>query len=194
MMRGRHLPNLASGLCTARGQPPLSLAQLRERVFVIAGPNVIESEDQALRTAAALRLALERYDASFIFKASFDKANRTSASSYRGVSLDRAARLFERVRSELGVPVLTDVHETHQPAMLAHCVDVFQIPAFLCRRGPRTRGRGVRKDQRGWGGTGRVPCGRGRRCGEEAGRGGHHGWVWVGSSAWAWRLCGAWKW
>jgi len=127
------LPGSARGLCTAGGLPRLSLAQLRQRPFVMIGPNVIESEDHALRTAAALRSALDRFDATFIFKASFDKANRTSSGSYRGVSIERAARLFERVRSEFGVPVVTDVHEPHQPAMLAHCVDVMQIPAFLCR-------------------------------------------------------------
>lgn len=155
----RHLPSRARGFCTARGLPPLSLAQLRQRPFVMAGPNVIESEDHALRTAAALRSALERYDASFIFKASFDKANRTSGSSYRGVCIERAVRLFERVRAELGVPIITDVHEAHQPAILAHCVDVFQIPAFLCRRGRRRgEGRGV---EQGLGGAGRGARGAG---------------------------------
>ncbi|EOD09580.1 hypothetical protein EMIHUDRAFT_62050, partial [Emiliania huxleyi CCMP1516] len=107
---------------------------LRRRRFVMAGPNVIESEAHAFATAAALAEAMAPFDATLIFKASFDKANRTSGGSYRGVGLAAGCRLFERVRSELGLPVVTDVHEPHHPAEIAHCVDVIQIPAFLCRQ------------------------------------------------------------
>lgn len=130
------------GLCS-RGAAALSLAELRRRPFVMVGPNVIESEEHAFRMAAALQEALRPYDATFIFKASFDKANRTSGGSYRGVSLERAVRLFARVRSELGVPVITDVHEPWQPALFAQCVDVLQIPAFLCRQTDLIRAAGA---------------------------------------------------
>ena len=130
------------GPCS-RGAAALSLAELRRRPFLMVGPNVIESEEHAFRMAAALQEALRPYDATFIFKASFDKANRTSGDSYRGVSLERAVRLFARVRSELGVPVITDVHEPWQPALFAQCVDVLQIPAFLCRQTDLIRAAGA---------------------------------------------------
>eukprot|EP00967_Tisochrysis_lutea_P117004 scaffold188864_cov26-Tisochrysis_lutea.AAC.1 len=86
----------------------LSLRSLRSRPFVIAGVNVIESESQVLTTAHSLAASLRPFDVSFVFKASFDKANRTSLSSYRGVGLQRAARLLRRVREEVGVAVVTD--------------------------------------------------------------------------------------
>ena len=114
--------------------PEALYKQMRQKTFIIAGPNVIESEEHVMQMAAAIKDIAERFDVLFIFKASFDKANRTSAESYRGVSLEAARSIFTRVRTELNVPIITDVHEPHQCAAMASCVDVLQIPAFLCRQ------------------------------------------------------------
>jgi len=100
----------------------------------IGGPCVIESRDHALRHAAALRQITERVGVPFIFKSSFDKANRTSLGSYRGPGLDAGLRILDEVRRDCGVPVLTDVHERGQVAAVAAVVDVLQTPAFLCRQ------------------------------------------------------------
>ena len=102
--------------------------------FLIAGPCVIESESLVLETAATLRDMTRELGVPFIFKASFDKANRTSAGSYRGPGLETGLAILERVRRELGVPVLTDVHEDTPLAEVASVVDVLQTPAFLCRQ------------------------------------------------------------
>lgn len=101
---------------------------------VIAGPCVIESEKHALGMATRLAEAARRLDLDFIFKTSFDKANRTSPSSYRGVPLPEALPIFQKIRSETGFPVVTDVHTVDQPEQLAGAVDLLQIPAFLCRQ------------------------------------------------------------
>jgi len=111
----------------------ISLAQ-GSPLFLMAGPCVIESERHALRMARRLGAAARRLGIPYIFKASFDKANRTSASSYRGPGLERGLQVLERIRKELGVPVLTDVHEVRQVAPAAEVCDVLQIPAFLCRQ------------------------------------------------------------
>jgi len=95
---------------------------------------VIESEAVCLRVATTLARHCRRLGVPLIFKASFDKANRTSAGSYRGPGLEEGLRVLAKVRSETGVPVLTDVHETAQVAPVAEVVDVLQIPAFLCRQ------------------------------------------------------------
>ena len=101
---------------------------------LIGGPCVIESEDFTLRMAEAIHKICDRLGISFIFKASFDKANRTSISSFRGQPLDEGLRILQRVKTEVGVPVLTDIHESTQAATVAEVVDVLQIPAFLCRQ------------------------------------------------------------
>jgi 2-dehydro-3-deoxyphosphooctonate aldolase (KDO 8-P synthase) len=103
-------------------------------VMVIAGPCVLESEDLALRTAEALARLAASVGLPYVFKASFDKANRTSAEAFRGPGLERGLRWLARVRSEIGVPVTTDVHEPAQCAAVAEVVDLMQIPAFLCRQ------------------------------------------------------------
>lgn len=100
----------------------------------IAGPCVIESRDHCLRHAQALRAIAERVVVPFIFKSSFDKANRTSLSSFRGVGLDAGLEILATVQREIGVPVLTDVHESSQIEAVAQVVDVLQTPAFLCRQ------------------------------------------------------------
>src|SRR6478672_10117951 len=102
--------------------------------FLIAGPCVVESEDLQLRTAERLKTIAERLGILFIFKSSFDKANRSSDASFRGPGIDEGLRILEKVRSDLGVPVLTDVHDIPQIAPVAEVVDVLQTPAFLARQ------------------------------------------------------------
>ena len=102
--------------------------------FLIAGPCVIESRDHSHFLAAQLqKLAADR-GIPFLFKASFDKANRTSRSSYRGTAMEEGLDILAEVRARLGVPVITDVHESIQCAQVAEAVDALQIPAFLCRQ------------------------------------------------------------
>ena len=103
-------------------------------LLLIAGPCVIESEAHALGLAHAIRDIAARCGVPFVFKASFDKANRTSIRSFRGPGLDEGLRILRRVRDEAGVPVLTDIHEPAQAAPAAEVADVLQIPAFLCRQ------------------------------------------------------------
>jgi len=102
--------------------------------FLIAGPCVIESREHAHRMAQALRDLAEARGIPFIYKSSFDKANRTSRDSRRGPGMEEGLDILAEVRSRLGVPVLTDVHEKVQCAPAAQAVDVLQIPAFLCRQ------------------------------------------------------------
>jgi 2-dehydro-3-deoxyphosphooctonate aldolase (KDO 8-P synthase) len=112
---------------------PLRLGGGRPFVF-IGGPCVIESREHALRHAAALRAITERAGVPFIYKSSFDKANRTSLQSYRGPGLHAGLEILAAVKRETGVPVLTDVHERDQVQPVAEVVDVLQTPAFLCRQ------------------------------------------------------------
>jgi 2-dehydro-3-deoxyphosphooctonate aldolase (KDO 8-P synthase) len=104
------------------------------RLFFIAGPCVIESEGHALRMGEELAKAARELDVPLIFKASYDKANRSSISSYRGPGLKEGVRILGEVRRRTGLPVLTDVHEPAQVATAAEACDVLQIPAFLCRQ------------------------------------------------------------
>ncbi len=101
---------------------------------LIAGPCQLESRDHALETAAALKDIAVRLGIGLVYKTSFDKANRTSAGSARGVGLAAALPIFAEIRDRLGLPVLTDVHDAAQCAPAAEAVDVLQIPAFLCRQ------------------------------------------------------------
>lgn len=103
-------------------------------LFVIAGPCVIESETLIMETATALKELGEKVGVSLIFKSSFDKANRSSMDSYRGPGIEEGLRLLERVKTELTMPVLTDVHEDTPLDEVASVVDVMQTPAFLCRQ------------------------------------------------------------
>ena len=100
----------------------------------IGGPCVIESRDHCLRHAEKLRDIAARAGVPFVFKSSFDKANRTSLSSYRGPGLDAGLEILAAVRREVGVPVITDVHEASQAVPVAEVVDILQTPAFLCRQ------------------------------------------------------------
>jgi 2-dehydro-3-deoxyphosphooctonate aldolase (KDO 8-P synthase) len=101
---------------------------------LIAGPCALESRAHAIEMASALKEIAARLKIDLVYKTSFDKANRTSAKSARGIGLKQALPIFAEIRSQLGVPVLTDVHEPDQCARVAEAVDVLQIPAFLCRQ------------------------------------------------------------
>jgi 2-dehydro-3-deoxyphosphooctonate aldolase (KDO 8-P synthase) len=103
-------------------------------LFLIAGPCVIESQELVIEVAGRLREITRRLGVPFIFKASFDKANRSSRASFRGPGIDAGLKALARVRDEIGVPVLTDVHEDTPLAEVASVVDVLQTPAFLCRQ------------------------------------------------------------
>jgi 2-dehydro-3-deoxyphosphooctonate aldolase (KDO 8-P synthase) len=107
---------------------------LDQPFFLIAGPCVVESEDLQLRTAERLKGITERLGVHFIFKSSFDKANRSSYKSYRGPGMDEGLRVLEKVKRALDVPVLTDVHDIPQIVPVAEVVDVLQTPAFLARQ------------------------------------------------------------
>ena len=109
-------------------------AGLAHPLFLIAGPCVIESEALALETSQTLRDIAAEAGVPFVYKSSFDKANRSSLSSYRGPGLEEGLRILERVRREVGVPVLTDVHEDTPLGEVADVVSVLQTPAFLCRQ------------------------------------------------------------
>jgi 2-dehydro-3-deoxyphosphooctonate aldolase (KDO 8-P synthase) len=103
-------------------------------LFLIAGPCVIESEQLALDTAGALKALTDALGIPFIYKSSFDKANRTSSQSYRGPGIEAGLRILQKVKEQIGVPVLTDVHEDTPLAEVAAVVDVLQTPAFLVRQ------------------------------------------------------------
>jgi 2-dehydro-3-deoxyphosphooctonate aldolase (KDO 8-P synthase) len=103
-------------------------------LVLIAGPCALESRDHAMEMAAALKEIAAKAGVGLIYKTSFDKANRTSANSDRGLGLDLALPIFAEIRERYGLPVLTDVHERAQCAVAAEAVDVLQIPAFLCRQ------------------------------------------------------------
>jgi 2-dehydro-3-deoxyphosphooctonate aldolase (KDO 8-P synthase) len=107
---------------------------LERPLFLIAGPCVIESETMALDTAGRLRDITRELGMPFIYKSSFDKANRSSGKSFRGLGIDEGLRILAAVKKAVGVPVLTDVHEEDEIAAAAEVVDVLQTPAFLCRQ------------------------------------------------------------
>ncbi len=102
--------------------------------FLIAGPCVIESRDVCLQVAEAVKRLCDRYGVVYVFKASYKKANRLSASSYSGPGFDAGLKVLQQVRDTFQVPVLTDVHETSEISSVAQVADVLQIPAFLCRQ------------------------------------------------------------
>ena len=120
----------------------MQLAQIGQNIRIgegqplalIGGPCVIESESFTLKMAEEIRKVCDRLKVPFIFKSSFDKANRTSINSFRGQPIDRGLAILQRVKEEIGVPVLTDIHLPEQAAIAAEVVDILQIPAFLCRQ------------------------------------------------------------
>src|SRR5512138_981051 len=108
-------------------------AGLDKPFFLIAGPCVVESEQLQLDVAGRLKEITSALGIPFVFKSSYDKANRSSGTSFRGPGMERGLQILARVRSELGVPVLTDVHTEDEIPQVAAIVDVLQTPAFLCR-------------------------------------------------------------
>jgi 2-dehydro-3-deoxyphosphooctonate aldolase (KDO 8-P synthase) len=109
-------------------------AGLDKPFFLIAGPCVVESRELALNTAGALKEITQQLGIPFIYKSSYDKANRSSSKSYRGLGLDKGLDILAEVKKQIGVPVLTDVHEIDEIDAVAAVVDVLQTPAFLCRQ------------------------------------------------------------
>ena len=107
---------------------------LKNKKFIMAGPNVIESEEQIMFMAKKLKEIFVNYNVHFFFKTSFDKANRTSASSYRGLGFEEGLRILKKVKDEIQVPIITDIHESWQAGPVGEIVDIIQIPAFLCRQ------------------------------------------------------------
>ena len=103
----------------------------REKFFLIAGPCVLESEAHAMKMAEAINGVARAMRIPYIFKASYDKANRTSISSFRGPGVEEGCRILRKIRDVVGVPVLTDVHDAHDAARVGEIVDVIQIPAFI---------------------------------------------------------------
>jgi len=103
-------------------------------LLFIGGPCVIESETHALKHAAAIRDICNKLDIDFIYKSSYDKANRTSGSSYRGPGLHHGLRILDKVKRDIGVRILTDIHSPDEASVCSSVVDVLQIPAFLCRQ------------------------------------------------------------
>jgi 2-dehydro-3-deoxyphosphooctonate aldolase (KDO 8-P synthase) len=105
-----------------------------EKLLLIAGPCAIESLEICLQTAEVLKALTERLEIGYVFKSSFDKANRTSERSFRSIGFDESLEILAKVHRQVGVPVLTDVHESNQVNAVAQVADVLQIPAFLCRQ------------------------------------------------------------
>ncbi|MEM9088826.1 MAG: 3-deoxy-8-phosphooctulonate synthase [Cyanobacteria bacterium P01_F01_bin.53] len=123
-------------------KPPTVQTQIADKFAIgegqplalLAGPCVIESEDFTLKMAEEIQKVCDRLGVNLIFKSSFDKANRTSISSFRGQAMERGLAILNRVKQEMGVPVVTDIHESYQAAPVGEVVDLLQIPAFLCRQ------------------------------------------------------------
>jgi len=105
---------------------------LEQPIFLIAGPCVIESQQMALDTAGELKELCQQLGIPFIYKSSYDKANRSSNKTFRGFGLDQGLKILSEVQKQIGVPVLTDVHTEEQVSEVASVVDVLQTPAFLC--------------------------------------------------------------
>jgi 2-dehydro-3-deoxyphosphooctonate aldolase (KDO 8-P synthase) len=103
-------------------------------LFLIAGPCVIESKDHAMMMAREISRVASRLDIPFVFKASYDKANRSSTRSFRGLGMKEGLNILRQIKEEIGAPVITDIHESHQADEAAAVADILQIPAFLCRQ------------------------------------------------------------
>ena len=106
----------------------------KDKICLIAGPCQLETEQHALDMAGKISEISKKYDLGFIYKTSFDKANRTSLKSKRGAGLEKSLPVFDKIKKQINVPILTDIHNTEQCSVVANHVDVLQIPAFLCRQ------------------------------------------------------------
>ena len=107
---------------------------LKNNFFVITGPNVIESYEHTYMMAKEIQNIMNELNIIFIFKVSFDKANRTSLSSYRGPGFEEGIQILKKIKNELNIPIITDIHESWQAEKISEVVDIIQIPAFLCRQ------------------------------------------------------------
>jgi len=108
--------------------------KLKLNKFILSGPCVIENESMIMQLAEEIKKITDELGFTYIFKASFDKANRTSIASYRGPGIEEGLRILERVKKEFGLPLTTDIHEPNQAKLVSEVVDILQIPAFLCRQ------------------------------------------------------------
>jgi len=109
-------------------------SEIKNGLFLISGPCVIENQDMLLRIAGRVQKITDRLGIKYIFKASFDKANRTSVTSFRGPGMEEGLKMLAKVKADTGLPILTDIHEAYQAAPVAEVADILQIPAFLCRQ------------------------------------------------------------
>lgn len=112
----------------------IDFKNFKTKFFIMCGPNVIESEKHTIMMAKKLKEIFNKYDVNFIFKVSFDKANRSSINSYRGLGFDEGLKILKKVKELVKVPIITDIHETWQAKPISQIVDIIQIPAFLCRQ------------------------------------------------------------
>jgi len=127
---------MASPSALYHASPSALYDQLKEAepFFLLAGPNVIESEEHILKMARQIKSVTEKLGLQLVFKSSFDKANRTSAKSFRGPGLEEGLKILERVKTTFDLPIVTDVHEAYQCEPVGRIADIIQIPAFLCRQ------------------------------------------------------------
>lgn len=105
-----------------------------DKLTILAGPCAMESKEISLKTAIKLKEICNKLDINFVFKTSFDKANRSSINSYRGLGIDEGLRILAEIKKEVDVPIVTDIHESYQAELAAKVADILQIPAFLCRQ------------------------------------------------------------
>jgi 2-dehydro-3-deoxyphosphooctonate aldolase (KDO 8-P synthase) len=110
------------------------MENLQKQFLIMCGPNVIESEEHTISMAKKLKSTFDKYNVRFVFKTSFDKANRSSLNSYRGLGFENGLRILKKVKQEVGVEIITDIHESWQAKPVAEVADIIQIPAFLCRQ------------------------------------------------------------
>jgi 2-dehydro-3-deoxyphosphooctonate aldolase (KDO 8-P synthase) len=110
------------------------MENLQKQFLIMCGPNVIESEEHTISMAKKLKSTFDKYNVRFVFKTSFDKANRSSLNSYRGLGFENGLCILKKVKEEVGVEIITDIHESWQAKPVAEVADIIQIPAFLCRQ------------------------------------------------------------
>jgi len=107
---------------------------MSKKLLIMCGPNVIENEEHVIYMAKELKKIFSKYDVDFVFKTSFDKANRSSITSYRGLGIEKGLEILKKVKNEVGVKIITDIHEPWQAKPVSEVADIIQIPAFLCRQ------------------------------------------------------------
>jgi len=108
--------------------------QMTKKFFIMCGPNVIESEEHVMFMCEKIKTIMDKYNVLFIFKTSYDKANRTSLHSYRGLGLEEGLRILNKLKQKYNIPIITDIHEAYQAEIVSKVADIIQIPAFLCRQ------------------------------------------------------------